>query len=202
MRAVRITLVTLAGVIVAALVVVVAADRLEQPPPPDPAPLIAKARQYDVRIKRDTYGVPHVFGSRDADVAFGLAFAHSEDDFDTLQKVALATRGRLAATEGRKAAVADYLVHLLRVWETVEAKYESDLPPDVAALVADLLACKATTRELGTGPLPQQLAVFIDEELEWARARTARRGPSQRREQHAMCEAFFAETVRRFDLLS
>ena len=78
---------------------------------------------------------------------------------------------------------------------------ESDLPPDVAVIVADLLACKAATRELGTGPLPQPLAAFIDEELEWARANTARRGPSQRREQHAMCETFFAETVRRFDLL-
>ena len=79
---------------------------------------------------------------------------------------------------------------------------ESELPPDVAAIVVDLLACKAMTRDLGTGPLPQPLAAFIDEELEWARARTARRGPSQRREQHTMCEAFFAETVRRFDLLS
>jgi hypothetical protein len=79
---------------------------------------------------------------------------------------------------------------------------ESELPPDVATIVADLLACKATTRELGTGPLPQPLAAFINEELAWARASTARRGPSQRREQQAMCETFFAETVRRFDLLS
>ena len=79
---------------------------------------------------------------------------------------------------------------------------ESELPPDVAAIVADLLARKSTTRELGSGPLPQPLAAFIDEELEWAQARTARRGLSQRTEQHGMCEAFFAETVRRFDLLS
>jgi predicted nucleotidyltransferase len=76
---------------------------------------------------------------------------------------------------------------------------ESELPPDVATIVADLLACKATTRELGTGPLPRPLATFIDGELEWARANTARRGPSQRREQHAMCETFFAETVRRYE---
>jgi uncharacterized protein len=79
---------------------------------------------------------------------------------------------------------------------------ECELPHDVAAIVADLLARKATTRELGTGPVPRPIAAFIDEELEWARASTARRGPSQRREQHAMCETFFAETVRRFDLLS
>jgi len=31
------------------------------------------ARAYDVRILRDTWGVPHVFGHTDADCAFGLA---------------------------------------------------------------------------------------------------------------------------------
>ncbi|HEV3317653.1 MAG TPA: penicillin acylase family protein, partial [Candidatus Angelobacter sp.] len=131
MRKLKITVLVLAGLIIAALIFLIVADRLDQPAPPDPAILIAKARQYDVRIKRDNFGVPHVIGPRDADVAFGLGFAHSEDDFVTLQQVALATRGQLAATEGRKAAVADYLVHLLRVWETVNAKYESDLPADV-----------------------------------------------------------------------
>ncbi|HEY6305956.1 MAG TPA: acylase [Candidatus Angelobacter sp.] len=131
MRAVKITLAALAGFILAACVFLIVADRLDQPAPPDSATLIAKARQYDVRIKRDTYGVPHVIGPRDADVAFGLGFAQAEDDFATLQLVALATRGQLAASEGRNAAVADYLVHLLRVWETVNAKYESDLPADV-----------------------------------------------------------------------
>jgi acyl-homoserine-lactone acylase len=131
MRKLKITILALAGLIVGAVVFLIVADRLDQPAAPDPATLIAKARQYDVRIKRDNFGVPHVAGPRDSDVAFGLGFAHSEDDFATLQQVALATRGQLAATEGRKAAVADYLVHLLRVWETVNAKYESDLPADV-----------------------------------------------------------------------
>ena len=72
-------------------------------------------------------------------------------------------------------------------------------PADVAAIVTDLVARKATTRELGTGPLAQPLAAFIEAELEWARANSARRGPSERREQHTMCDRFFAETVRRFD---
>jgi acyl-homoserine-lactone acylase len=130
-RKLTIGVLVLAGLIVGALTFLIVSDRLQQPAPPDSASLISKARQYDVRIKRDTFGVPHVFGPRDADVAFGLGFAHSEDDFATLQQVALATRGQLAATEGRKAAVADYLVHLLRVWETVNAKYETDLPSDV-----------------------------------------------------------------------
>ncbi|MEM7801961.1 MAG: penicillin acylase family protein, partial [Chloroflexota bacterium] len=32
---------------------------------------------YDVEILRDTYGVPHVFGVTDADVAFGIAYANA-----------------------------------------------------------------------------------------------------------------------------
>jgi hypothetical protein len=70
---------------------------------------------------------------------------------------------------------------------------------DVAAIVTDVLAREATTRELGTGQLAQPLTAFIDGELEWARANSARRGPRERRAQHAMCDRFFAETVRRFD---
>jgi acyl-homoserine-lactone acylase len=131
MRYIKIAVLALAGLIVGAIVFLIVADRLEQPAPPDPASLIAKAKQYDVRIKRDTFGVPHVIGPRDADVAFGFGFAHAEDDFATIQLATLAVRGQLAATEGRQAAVTDYLVHLFRVWETVNAKYESDLPADV-----------------------------------------------------------------------
>jgi len=111
------------------------ADRFSQPPPPDPAALIARAKTYDVRIRRDEYGIPHVLGRRDADAAFGLAYAHAEDDFTTLQQVTLAVRGQLAATAGRDAAVTDYLVQLLRVWETVTTRYDRDLPPDVRAVI-------------------------------------------------------------------
>lgn len=101
------------------------------PAMPATAPLLAKAKAYHVRIERDEFGVPHVFGHSDADVAFGFAVAHSEDDFSTIQDVAIATRGTLAAVNGPDAAVTDYLVHLLRVWETIDARYERDLPADV-----------------------------------------------------------------------
>ncbi|MDE2499073.1 MAG: penicillin acylase family protein, partial [Alphaproteobacteria bacterium] len=121
----------LTAVILLGLGVVIVSDRLSQPPAPDAAVLIAHAAKYDVRIRRDTWGVPHILGRTDADVAFGLGFAHSEDDFATIQQVALATRGELAASIGPKGAVTDYLVHLFRVWETVNARYQKDLPPDV-----------------------------------------------------------------------
>jgi acyl-homoserine-lactone acylase len=109
---------------------VITADRLAQPAAPDPALLIAQAKQYNVQIRRDNYGVPHILGNRDADVAFGLAYAQSEDDFVTLQQVTFAVRGQLGAIEGRKGAITDYLVRLFRVWEAVNAKYDRDLPED------------------------------------------------------------------------
>src|SRR6185437_15772268 len=118
-------------IVLLGLVGLIAADQLSRPAPPDPAAFIARAARHDVRIRRDTWGVPHILGKTDADVAFGLGFAHSEDDFATIQDVALATRGTLAASEGAKAAPGDYLVRAMRVWETVNAKYDRELPADV-----------------------------------------------------------------------
>jgi len=131
MRYFKFSVLVLVGLIVAALAFVIAADRLSLPAEPDPAQFITQAARYDARIQRDNFGVPHVTGRRDADVAFGLAFAHCEDDFRTIQEVALAVRGQLAATRGRDAAIGDYLVRLFRVWETVHGKYRSDLPADL-----------------------------------------------------------------------
>ncbi|MFQ5865567.1 MAG: acylase [bacterium] len=90
--------------------------------------------KYDARILRDSWGVPHIFGVTDADVAYGLAYAHAEDDFATIQKSLLAARGRLAAVFGRKAVPNDYMVQLLRIWDVVNAKYDSDLSPETRAV--------------------------------------------------------------------
>lgn len=128
MRYLKIGLALLIGLPLLALGGLVAFDWFSQPREPDTGVFVTEAQQYHVRIKRDDFGVPHVFGKRDADVAFGLAFAHSEDDFATIQEVTLATRGTLAAVEGRKAAVTDYLVRLLGVWDIIDQKYDRDLP--------------------------------------------------------------------------
>lgn len=97
------------------------------PRPLEPARLVPPAGRYDVRILRDTWGVPHVFGRTDADAAYGLAFAHAEDDFETVQGALLAARGRLATVLGKDAAPNDYMVQLLKVREVVDAGYERDL---------------------------------------------------------------------------
>ena len=93
-----------------------------------------RAANYDVIILRDTYGVPHIFGHTDADAAYGFGYAHSEDDFLTIQQVLLAARGDLATVYGADSAPADYLVEFLRVWDVVNAQYEK-LSPDTRKIV-------------------------------------------------------------------
>ncbi len=87
-------------------------------------------RAYDVQIVRDGFGVPHINGKTDADAAYGLAYAHSEDDFSTLQEVIAMTRGRTGALLGSDGAAIDYVGHLLGVRATIDAKY-GEIPADV-----------------------------------------------------------------------
>ena len=63
---------------------------------------------FTAKIKRDNWGIPHIYGKTDSDVSFGLAYAHSEDDFETIQYIVYAARGKLASVYGRDAAVNDY----------------------------------------------------------------------------------------------
>jgi penicillin amidase/acyl-homoserine-lactone acylase len=96
--------------------------------------LLEQARKHDVRILRDTWGVPHIFGATDADAAFGFAYAHAEDDFPTIQDTLLISRGELASVKGSEAAPLDYLIHLFRIREVIDEKYETDLRPETRAL--------------------------------------------------------------------
>ena len=91
-------------------------------------------REYDVEIIRDDFGVPHIFGKTDADTAYGIAYAHAEDDFSTLEEVAAMTRMRMGAVIGEDGAKVDYVAHLLDIRGTVDRKYDS-LPADVQAVL-------------------------------------------------------------------
>jgi len=135
MRNLKIGAAALAALALIGLTAVITADRLSQPTAPARATLIAQAAHYHARIQRDHYGVPHISGPTDSDVAFGLAFAHCEDDFATIQGAALTARGQLAGVEGAKGAVTDYLVRLLKVHETVASQYDTALPADDRAVL-------------------------------------------------------------------
>jgi penicillin amidase/acyl-homoserine-lactone acylase len=125
----------------ALLGVIGAAIWLWNPVPKNPSAeiLSAGAAAYDAEIIRDNWGVPHIYGARDADVSFGLAYAHAEDDFETIQETVAATRGVLAHYRGADAAPTDYIVSLFGVWETLK-RYETDVPADVRAIAESYAA--------------------------------------------------------------
>lgn len=105
-----------------------------QPPSVDTQPFIEKSKYYSVRIIRDNFGVPHIYGKTDADTAFGLAYAHAEDDFATIQDVLLATRGTLAAVTGAGAAETGYLIQMMQVWPAVDEGYDTQLTAHTRAI--------------------------------------------------------------------
>jgi acyl-homoserine-lactone acylase len=88
----------------------------------------------NITIARDSFGVPHIFAPTDPEVAYGLAWAHAEDDFGTLQLVVLSGKARLGTGLGRKGAEADYVINLLRIRKTVEEQWHT-LSPDFIALI-------------------------------------------------------------------
>jgi penicillin amidase/acyl-homoserine-lactone acylase len=99
------------------------ANRVE---PPAPA--------YQARIVRDTFGVPHIFGQRHADVAYGLAYAHAEDDWKHIEEVIRSNRGQLAEILGESAAQSDYLILALGNVETIHEGYETRTSPAAKAI--------------------------------------------------------------------
>ena len=104
----------------------IACSALQQAPAPT-APTAA-ARQYarEVVINRDKWGIPHIFGKSDNAAAFGLAYAHAEDDFPLIQGSLVAARGNLARLKLAKISIVnDYLVQLLDIPGHTERQYRT-----------------------------------------------------------------------------
>lgn len=75
----------------------------------------ASAAPSAVTIYRDTWGVPHIYGKTDANVAFGLMYAQAEDNFWQLEEDYIRALGRAAEVYGPSALPGDIVV---RAWET------------------------------------------------------------------------------------
>ena len=93
------------------------------------------ADQYDVTIRRDIRGVPHVLGVSNADAAFGFAYAQAEDNWQLIEDSMPFYRGTSGLYNGQEGAVTDFLVHWLGIWETLDAGYQWDLSPEVRAYI-------------------------------------------------------------------
>ena len=54
----------------------------------------------EITITRDTWGIPHISGKKDADAVFGLLYAQCENDFERVERNYIVAMARLAEVEG------------------------------------------------------------------------------------------------------
>ena len=96
--------------------------------------LHAQVNPKNIDIVRDQYGVPHIYGKTDKEASYGLAWAHAEDNFKTIQETFLPAVGKLGMYSGKDGAAIDYVVQLLKCRETAERHYD-DLSPEVITVI-------------------------------------------------------------------
>jgi acyl-homoserine-lactone acylase len=83
-----------------------------------------EAQAKRVEIIRDDFGVPHVYGQRDADAVFGLLYAQCEDDYRRVERNYLWALGRLAELEGEQELYSDLRANLYMTTEEAKLAYE------------------------------------------------------------------------------
>src|SRR4051812_26212658 len=84
------------------------------------------ARQ--VTIYRDTYGVPHVYGTTDAACVFGYIYAQAEDNFWQIEDSYIRGLGRASEIYGEKTLAEDLMVHAMEIPRLSKAEYEKASP--------------------------------------------------------------------------
>ena len=85
--------------------------------------LISQINPQDIDIVRDKFGVPHIYAKTDREVAYGLAWAHAEDDFKTIQIGFLAGNNLLSKYIGNKGIGVDFLSQFIGSDKLFEEKY-------------------------------------------------------------------------------
>jgi acyl-homoserine-lactone acylase len=71
----------------------------------------AQAKQ--VKIIRDNWGIPHIYGKTDADAVFGLLYAQCEDDFMRVEMNYIEKLGRTAEVKGEAEIYKDLLMKMV-----------------------------------------------------------------------------------------
>ena len=78
---------------------------------------------YTAEIIRDDYGIPHIYGTTDADAVYGMIYAQAEDDFPRIERNYVWATGRLAEVEGEAALFSDLRARLYMSVDEAKAAY-------------------------------------------------------------------------------
>lgn len=104
-----------------------------------------------VEIVRDTSNVPHVFGADDADVFFGLGYAHAQDRMWQMLFLRRAAQGRLSELFGQKTVQADILMRRLDIYRAAQQSVADQDPETQTALRAYADGVNAWLNEVNQG---------------------------------------------------
>ena len=114
------------GAIIAALLAAVLAYFLAARSLPDyTKTLEVQGITAPVEIVRDNANVPHIFGSNDADVFFGLGYAHAQDRLWQITMLRRTAQGRLSEVFGKRTLNIDTLLRRLDIYRLASASASS-----------------------------------------------------------------------------
>ena len=107
----------------------------------------------EVEIVRTTHAVPHVFGDSDADVFFGLGFAHAQDRLWQMLMLRRTVQGRLSELFGTETLATDDLLRRLDLYGHAERSVDAQDPQVTAMLEAYSRGVNAWLRRVGQDAL-------------------------------------------------
>jgi acyl-homoserine lactone acylase PvdQ len=77
-----------------------------------------------VNIIEDNWGIPHIYGKKDADAVFGLLYNQCEQNFSRVERNYLEIMGRLAEIEGERRLYDDLQMRLIYDSAAAKADYQ------------------------------------------------------------------------------
>ena len=89
-----------------------------------------------VEIVRDSYAVPHIFAENDADVIFGLGYAHAQDRLWQMELMRRTAQGRLSEMFGAETLETDKLMRALDIYAISQRAVKHQTPETLALLSA------------------------------------------------------------------
>jgi len=114
-----------------------------------------------VEIVRNNANVPHIFGETDADVFFGLGFAHAQDRLWQMTLTRRTAQGRLSEIFGPRTLAIDTLMRRLDLYTLATRSVEAQDAPTRAALEAYSRGVNAWIAQVNEGALGRGAPEFF-----------------------------------------
>lgn len=114
-----------------------------------------------VDIVRDAYAVPHIFGTNDPDVFFGLGVAHAQDRLWQMTLLRRIAQGRLSELFGRSTLAYDDFMRRLDLAEAARSSLSAQDDKTREALNAYAEGVNAWIEEINKGALGRGAPEFF-----------------------------------------